>query len=276
MTLRLLVGTLRVAIESEIASTESIFEKAWRPAVVSDWVDARPDDSTVDLAYRVSGDLRIWCNGAWAASPDREVDVVPTLEVGLLRRSVEGHSGHWVLHAAGVVLDETLVLLLGPSNAGKSSLCRELLRLGAGYLSDDLLFLGVGSASGAARTVQFDATTKEALPSYLADCDIEAYPLRTSTGALGFVPLWLGEFPTYRTVPFRPKSAVVVRLERSASAAGLRDLKGLKRLEALREATLVAPTNPNRMATTALGRSYRLAWTDPAQAAAAVAGILRG
>jgi hypothetical protein len=49
--------------------------------------------------------------------------------------------GRYPLHAGGVVIGTGAVLVAGTSGAGKSTLTAALLRAGAGFLSDDIVFL---------------------------------------------------------------------------------------------------------------------------------------
>jgi hypothetical protein len=58
------------------------------------------------------------------------------------RRGVESRAGSLVLHAAGVELDGTIVLISGRSGAGKSTLAAALLDLGAAYLTDEAVEIG--------------------------------------------------------------------------------------------------------------------------------------
>jgi len=98
---------------------------AWR-------VDAGDPDAT-PLRARVQ--TRGWPQG-FARSLVQGFVVEPLLSVAAVRRGIV------LLPGAGIVLDDGLVLLLGRSRAGKSTLAARALVAGRDVLGDDQLFVG--------------------------------------------------------------------------------------------------------------------------------------
>jgi hypothetical protein len=60
------------------------------------------------------------------------------------RRGVDSRADALILHAAAVVIHETVVLISGRSGAGKSTLAAALLDLGAEYLTDEAVEIDTG------------------------------------------------------------------------------------------------------------------------------------
>ena len=98
---------------------------AWR-------VDAGDPDAT-RLAARI--ETRGWPS-AFALSLVQGYVVEPLLSIAAARRGIV------LLPGAGIVLDDGLVLLLGRSRAGKSTLAARALTSGREILGDDQLFVG--------------------------------------------------------------------------------------------------------------------------------------
>ena len=73
------------------------------------------------------------CDEAWAMCAH------PLLTLSVLE--LMKRRARYPLHAGGVVVDGSAILLPGASGAGKSTLTCALLQAGAGFLSDDLVFL---------------------------------------------------------------------------------------------------------------------------------------
>lgn len=65
------------------------------------------------------------------------------LLLGQVLPLVSSLRGLEVLHASGVSIGGRAIALIGPSGTGKTSLALELVRLGAGFLSDDVLALAL-------------------------------------------------------------------------------------------------------------------------------------
>jgi hypothetical protein len=88
-------------------------------------------------------------DGAWAAQLDGETIEGPgdaPRAVALLlwrinRNVISAADGQLTLHAGGIVVDGTCVLLAGDMEVGKTTLTTGLLRAGAGYLSDEAIGL---------------------------------------------------------------------------------------------------------------------------------------
>jgi hypothetical protein len=80
-----------------------------------------------------------WCTVPPELASDAErlgAEVVDPLLLFLLTRA-----GRVPVHAAGVCVGETAVVLAGPSGSGKSTLAHAALRAGLGVLSDDTVFV---------------------------------------------------------------------------------------------------------------------------------------
>ena len=80
-----------------------------------------------------------WCSvpPELVSQPDRlATEVLDTLLLFLLTRA-----GRTPIHAAGVLIGETVAILAGPSGSGKSTLAHAALRAGLTVLSDDTVYL---------------------------------------------------------------------------------------------------------------------------------------
>jgi hypothetical protein len=103
---------------------------AWR-------VDAGdPDGAPLRARIETSG----WPT-AFAMSLVQGYVVEPLLSIAAARREIV------LIPGAGIVLDEGLVLLLGRSRAGKSTLAARALTAGRAILGDDQLFVGPGATA---------------------------------------------------------------------------------------------------------------------------------
>lgn len=85
---------------------------------------------------------------AFADDPPAAVDegLLAALDLALTRAFAR--QGVLVLHGAGFLLDGRAVLAFGPSGSGKSSLATAALAAGGRVLSDDIVLLDPGPASG--------------------------------------------------------------------------------------------------------------------------------
>lgn len=61
----------------------------------------------------------------------------PIDDIDTLLRTKEIYSGYFVMHAGGVVYNDSAVLFMAPSNSGKSTIVTYLLHQNMGYISDD-------------------------------------------------------------------------------------------------------------------------------------------
>jgi hypothetical protein len=113
-------------------------------------------------------------DGTWRAHLDGELIDAPgdarravALLLWRINRSViDAATGLLVLHAGGVVVDGTCVLLAGDMEVGKTTLTAGLLRGGAGYLSDEAIGLELAGerAHGYAKALSLDPGSWELFP----------------------------------------------------------------------------------------------------------------
>jgi len=209
MRIDLSVAGLKIAFEARDPRLVATVEAAWKPAL-------RPAHAHPHRHYVVGDNDRATLNGApW--SGDQELcELVPQIELDILRAVVATHSSQIILHAGGVVLNDHLLLFVGESGAGKTSFTREALRSGGSYLSDDLLIVGGGSVRGLARTVQFDPLPRSnPVPDYLEDCDCHSYQVGNPQRKPTRVPLWTADHHTLEAFEPTPEKTVVVELRRA-------------------------------------------------------------
>src|SRR5512139_856086 len=129
---------------------------------------------TVRLAIEEQDDgLRIYSGGEHAGGSARREDLAFAIERFLYAAMPAWHAPpRVILHAAGVVLGETMLVLAGRSGAGKSSLARALTERGARYATDELVVTDGERIWGIPRAIQFDAVPIDApLPPWLGEVD---------------------------------------------------------------------------------------------------------
>jgi hypothetical protein len=94
------------------------------------------DEGVVGWADARSGEARVRLSPARAANRAALANAADTLLLFLLTRS-----GRIPLHAAGVMVGETALILAGPSGAGKSTLALRAMQRGLPILSDDTVYI---------------------------------------------------------------------------------------------------------------------------------------
>jgi len=155
--------------------------------------------------------------------------IEPLLSVAAARRGIV------LLPAAGIVLDDGLVLLLGRSRAGKSTLAARALTAGRDVLGDDQVFIGPdGSAWPFPRSLRFYPDLVRTAPSSYAGLRTQARAglrLRAVLASLsaGYVRPSLaidgGELGR-RWNPEGRRISRMVLIERDAAGSDLEDASG--------------------------------------------------
>ena len=193
---------------------------------------------------------------------ERREDVLPVLESALYRALPGWHAGRLLLHAACVRSAGQVVLLVGRSGAGKSSLALAAVRRGFDYFSDELTVVDGGRVWGVPRALQFEPVLDAGqLAPWLLGLELAAYRLRLDGERRGCLPLWL---PPARQVPDTPAPARglhVYAIERAARSE-LAPCSALEALAVLHEAAF-APPQHDLGALLRQGGMGRLRWHEP-------------
>lgn len=270
MSLWVRFGPHLICMDAAERSVLSVLAQAWRPGVVSG-----PSSETVQPRLHYEFDERgsLLCNGQllWREVP-QELQAV-RLSGHLIENTPALSSTCWSLHAGGVVfrqsLPETarphLIVFVGVSDAGKSSMTRAALRAGAQYLSDDMLVVEEDSLYGLPRNIQFNAVERGApIPTHVEDCDCSTYSY-TFEGKSLAIPLWRPEHPALGAVAWSKYQVSVLQVQRG-SEDRVERASELERLQILFNATL-KPTSPGVLAQR-LGalRCYHVTWCSPDRA----------
>lgn len=184
------------------------------------------------------------------------------------------HAAELLLHAASFQLDGRACVLLGASGSGKSGLCREAVRGGALYMTDELTVTDGARLWGIPRAIQFDAIPASSVPpEWLGGADVETYRLLDPEGSPCVVPL----VPAAETPPAPGPSpaaeACLFELSR-----GERDqatpLHSIEALAAVHRAAL-SPVGIDLGALVGAGRCSKLTWATPDGAVSAIRRAIR-
>lgn len=96
------------------------------------------------------------CDGeTFYRSLDAE-ELFDAFQLDLYRRLVAQAHGRWLLHAAALEKGGKALVLAGPSNSGKSTLCRALMAEGWAYLSEEIAALGVRDVDALRRPLHLE------------------------------------------------------------------------------------------------------------------------
>ncbi|MDQ3915607.1 MAG: hypothetical protein M3323_09820 [Actinomycetota bacterium] len=135
MTLRLRLLDTVFEIRTEEDDVAALLGRLWEPFATS-------EDAPADAAFTIERDGSELAVGERGGEPlIRHPDVwglTDALRYRMLELAEAGLERAVSLHAAAVALDGRLLLLAGPSGAGKTTLTLGLLRAGWTYFSDDV------------------------------------------------------------------------------------------------------------------------------------------
>ena len=144
---RALTITVEVQLDAEVLV----------PAIVALTGSYPTSSAPPSLVYSVEGsgpEFRILRDDEVIDEEAPEIDVASILEWDMLRSCVAEANSCVVLHAAAVRVADAVLVMVGPSGAGKTTLTRGLLQTGAEYLSDECVAIDSdGSVSGLARPI---------------------------------------------------------------------------------------------------------------------------
>jgi hypothetical protein len=100
-------------------------------------------------------------SSVWVDADPERIELLPLQ----LNRLVGADDRHLVLHAGGVVLDGNVIVIIGASGAGKSTLTAALVQLGARYLSDEAVLIGLddGHLCDYSKRLSLDRHSRELL-----------------------------------------------------------------------------------------------------------------
>lgn len=119
---------------------------------------------------------------------DNTEELLDFFQIELYRRIVENSHRRWLLHAAALCQGTRVLVLAGPSDAGKSTLCRALMARGWTYLSEEIVSLGANNIDALRRPLHLEA------PEQVADLPTDQGPvlLRESPS-----PIWIAKAPPW-------------------------------------------------------------------------------
>jgi len=144
-----------------------------------DTFPAAEDDAQLHYDIACAGaDYRLLRNDTEVFRCADVAAMAPALELDLYRQIPRMGAGAWVLHAAGLCVDDVAIVLVGPSGAGKTTVTRAALDSGWSYLSEEMCAIGRDLAVvGLRRPLHGNAAGVD-------------YPLPTANGGITTRQLW--------------------------------------------------------------------------------------
>ncbi len=128
---------MRVAVAGDSPAIAAVLDRyvlPWRPREA---FAPKTADRTIEVRQRGDGPLAVLVDGAVAGSVPTPLAAIPLAQRALDEIVVRRQQEMAVVHCGVVAHGGRAILLLGPTRAGKSTLVAELVRRGAGYLSDE-------------------------------------------------------------------------------------------------------------------------------------------
>ena len=209
MLTEFVVVDIPVRVESSDPLVHEVLNLAWGPALGA---ASRPVSRGESIEYLIA-DGALWREGTVISRCSSHAMLCRMIEGDLLQEVATRYAGLTLLHAAALILDETLFLFVGESGGGKSSMSRACIRVGARYLTDDCLVLGDGVLRGVPRTIQFDGIEAERPTPHVQGCDVVSYPGLSSNDVERRVPLFVGDYSYAGPVQLPSKRTILVHLE---------------------------------------------------------------
>jgi hypothetical protein len=129
------------------------------------------------LRYALSPD-RCTRDGHVAFESVEPLDLVPLFELDLYGQLVARARPGWVMHAAAVEVDDSIIVFAGPSGAGKTTLALELVARGHRLMTEEIVWIaGDASVCGLSRPLHVLPGEEPAQSTGWRRLE---YPLRTS------------------------------------------------------------------------------------------------
>ncbi len=254
-------GVLVVA-DLEVRVSTSVPEMLPRLEAIFGAPSERPVSRSMSLVIgrEPEGTLEVTFDGEETIGELADGDIIPTIE-GLIYQAVTETPGRAALHAGCVTRGGHTLLFVGPSNSGKSSLCRAALGRGWRYASDDLTLFDGRRLLGLSRSIAFDVidVAKET-PAWVRDADVSTY--QTYVGDKNIAVPLVSVAPTHRVDDWIDgQGAHVVIPERVQTRTSLAPLPATDALAAL----LAGAHHPDPPDLGVLTRreAYRLSWVSP-------------
>lgn len=282
MKLHLAFGPHLIELTSALEVPLETLRKAWAPGLIS---PAALLGAAPVLSYSVEKSGRVTKNGELLFQEPRPEAIALRLSADLITSTPYLTNSCWSLHAAGVLLTPDrldlpaqsanhLIILVGESDAGKSTTTRAALEAGAHYLSDDMIVVDGDSIFGLPRNVQFNSCVYGEPPHpHVARCDLTSYRFLRGD-QLCVIPLWPEPHPSVGTLKKSDLEIHVVHVSRGEQDS-VTPINELERLRVLYDATL-KPTTPAAHAGQWGNRqSFRLIWQNPSTAWALLIEQLR-
>lgn len=185
-------------------------------------------ESECSLRYRLLGRpaLALEIDGQVVERPSHWLDLAPLFERSLYDEVLARSLDEWILHGAALASDHGAVVLIGASDAGKSTLALALTAAGLSYIADELVALdGTLQVRGVTRPISFTNRPPGDLP---AGFDRFRYPFRgplgTHAAILASPPperLCRSSQPLFQIITLAPGETSPARLEPLAAGEGL-------------------------------------------------------
>ncbi len=198
-------------------------------------------------------------------------DLLDFLQVDLYRRIVLGVQNRWLLHAAAVARGDSVMVLAGPSNAGKSTLCRALMAEGWTYLSEEIVSLGASTVDALRRPLHLES------PEQIVGIPTLVHPVRMRDEPVSWIVR-----PPETSSPVQTKKlrvAAILRIQyRPGSETKLAPLSASLALEQLWDCRMNTGLDVAKLACEIVATTpcYRLDSSDVPSAVHAVTSIERG
>jgi hypothetical protein len=209
-----------------------------------------------EILWKGFGADRVTCAG----------EVVPRLESWVYSELRRRHATNEVaLHAAGVVFKGQVLLFIGASGAGKSSLALAALDQGCTYISDEIVCFNREVFWGVPRAIQFDLRSEaQELPRRLQRDDVLFRQVSNRIGVRSRAPIVQPISDQVIKAPVASSHPWLIFTSHSNDNA-LIPCEPLAALQGLCEAAMVKPSFDlgwlvNR------GQCLHLRWNDPAAA----------
>ena len=155
-------------------------------ALVGGYEKLGPDEFIL-YRYRLErkgDDYLLWRDKDLSYQGESQAGLLDFFQIELYRRIITNSHRRWLLHAAALSQGNQVLVLAGPSDAGKSTLCRALMDAGWTYLSEEVVSLGEQTVDALRRPLNLDAPAQVPL-------GLEAISLREDP------PLWIAKPPPW-------------------------------------------------------------------------------
>ena len=288
-------GVFRVRSAVDLAAPLALYAGAWPWRAIDPAPDApdapAPDAPAPDTDVEITAGPDGGCTLGVVADPSLRRDAASALETAgglidvLTRLALERLGSYADLHAGAALVDGALVVMPGPSQAGKSTLALQLCARGHRLAGDDRLLIGPLSGGEAITGMALGLNARARLPVHVAAgrafADYVSDRLLATprpVAGLGFVALRAGEAMAFGeraaigaiVLPQRADDGGI-RLEKAAPAQTMRALLEQMHAPHRPAADLVAAARA-----LAFGRpGYVLRFDDSAAAAAAIEREMR-